>query len=74
MKETTTKEQATRKLEEINVHADPEIKNFLSFWAKGGLHKAIKSGRTIEDIFQMAESNGVVFSDEIKNCMRVIFS
>lgn len=75
MKETMTKEEAVRRLESINIFkADPEEVNFLRFWASGGLHKAIKSGKTIEDIFQMAESHGVVFSDEVKNCMRVIFS
>ena len=68
-----TKEEATRKIEGMFVTADAETKNFLNFYASGGLHKAIASGRTIEEIFQMAEAKGIIFSDDLKNCMRIIF-
>jgi len=68
------KYEAARKLEEIQfLSDDKEVVNFLRFYHRGGVHKAIEKGIKLENMFEMAENKGVFFPEEMKSLLRVIF-
>lgn len=76
-----TKIEAAKKLEEMTVRfkqqtsgIDKNVINFLTFYHNGGVHKAIESGKTLNQMFSMLESRGVSLSEEIKACMQAIFA
>jgi len=70
-----TKFEAAKKLEEMTLNStDKNIVGFLKFYHNGGVHKAIESGKTLDQIFALAESKGVVFPTELKACMQAIFA
>jgi hypothetical protein len=71
-----TKIEAAKKLEEMTLSSstDKNIVGFLKFYHNGGVHKAIESGKTLDQLFALAESKGVVFPEELKACMQAIFA
>ena len=69
-----TKIEAAKKFEEMAIQsADKNVQNFAKFYLNGGVEKALQSGKTLDQLFTLAESKGVVFPEELKACMQAIF-
>ena len=70
-----TKIEAAKKLEEMTLSStDKNIVGFLKFYLNGGVEKALEGGKTLDQLFTLAESKGVVFPAELKACMQAIFT